>query len=303
MTEKYVEGILVELSSKPEYGLGKVLKISGNKIYIFFRNQEKKEASIFSLDNNQLITASVQSDPILDNLPPFFEQPGGKLVLSGKSRRWTLTQTIDAFRTKFPLGFSDPAYIAEKGERKDKWSAHELFDSILGEGRGQKLLVEENISSITRAVLDVASKAKMFGSFETMALTDALRNQQAAFRFFTALFAVLDSPVITESVYQPYIDSVFGLPQEVGKSKVATWPVVTLLPFIAQPERHMFLKPTNTQSAAEALAFDLRYQPQPNWRTYEALLEMGNIYSDEVKDLRPRDFIDVQSFLWLAGHE
>lgn len=142
----------------------------------------------------------------------------------------------------------------------------------------------------------------MFLSFETMAITDALQNQQAAHRFLSALFTVLNSPVITEAVYQPFIDTVLDLPQETGKSNVATWPVVTLLPFIAQPDRHMFLKPTNSQSAAEALAFDLRYQSQPNWKTYESLLEMGKVYFKEIEHLGPRDLMDVQSFLWLAGH-
>ncbi len=301
MSEKYIEGTLVELSPKPDFGLGKVLKISGGKIYVFFRNQPNQEALIFKLDNNQLTTAAVQSDPVLNNLPPFIEQPNGNLKLSGKSKRWTLQQTIDAFYTKCPLGFSDPAYL--KGERKDKWAAHERFVEILGEGQGQKLLAAGNISEVTHRVLAVVAKANMFLSFESMAINDALKNQQAAHRFFTAFFAVLDSPGINKEVYQSFIDSVLDLPQEAGKSKVATWPVVTLLPFIAQPDRHMFLKPSSTQSAAEALAFDLRYQSQPNWRTYEALLEMGKIYLNEVKHLRPRDFIDVQSFIWVAGHE
>lgn len=303
MSEKYIEGTLVELPPKQDYGLGKVLKISGDKIYVFFRNQPNREALIFKLNDNQLISAAVQTDSVLDNLPPFFEQPNGKMILAGKSKRWTLQQTIDAFHAKYPLGFIDPGYLKEHGERQDKWSAHEQYVERLGEGQGQKLLAEGNIIELTHRALSVASKSKMFASFDTMAITDALKNQQAAHQFFSALFALLDSPYITEAVYQPYIDSVLNLPQEVGKSKVGSWPVVTLLPFIAQPERHMFLKPTNTQQAAEALVFDLRYQSQPNWKTYEALLEMGRVYFNEVRHLGPRDFIDVQSFIWLAGHE
>lgn len=302
MSGNIIEGTLVELPPKPDFGPGKVLKIRGGKIYVFFRNQPSQEALVFKLDNNQLTTAAVQSDPVLDNLPPF-EQPNGSLKLPGKSKRWTLQRTIDVFHGEYPLAFNDPAYLKDKGERKDKWAAHELYIASLAGGQGQKLLAEGNVSEVTHRVLAVVSKAKMFGSFETMAINDALQNQQAAHQFYTALFALLDSPVITEEVYQPYIDSVLDLPQEAGKSKVATWPVVTLLPFIAQPDRHMFLKPTNSQLAAESLAFDLRYQSQPNWRTYEALLEMGKIYFKEIKHLGPRDLIDVQSFLWLAGHD
>ena len=142
----------------------------------------------------------------------------------------------------------------------------------------------------------------MLLGFENAALADALKDQSAAKRFFKALLGVLDSPAVTEDVYQAYIDSVLGLPQEEGKSKVALWPIVTLLPFIAQPEKHMFLKPRSIQSAAEALNFDLHYEALPNWRTYKALLEMGKVCFYEVRHLKPKDFIDVQSFIWLAGH-
>ena len=302
MAEKIVKDTLVELPSDTTLGLGKVLRISGNKVYVFFINQKKKEASIFNLDNNQLVVAAVQSDPILDNLPTF-EAPNGKLTLPGKSSRWTLEQITREFNTRYPLGFNDPAYLGDKGERKFKWVAHEKFIETIGNGQGQKLLAEGNIPELTHRILAVVSKSHMFLSFEMMALTDALQNNEAAGRFFTALFAVLDAPDITEVVYQPYIDSVLDLPQEDGKAKVATWPVVTLLPFLAQPDRHMFLKPTNSKSAAEALAFNLHYEPLPNWKTYKALLEMGKIYMSKISHLEPRDLLDVQSFLWLAGHE
>lgn len=301
MTDKFVEGTLVEIPTS-DLGLGKVLKITSEYVYVFFKNQNKKEASCFKPDNDKLITASVQSDPVLDNLPPYDLQPNGRPIFPGKLERWTIRRMIDEFRAKFPLNFNDPAYLEDKGERKDKWAAHEMFVSSLGGGQGQKLLCESNISELTRRIVAVFTKAKMFASYDKVPFTDALQNNQAAERFFTALFALLDSPVISKGIYQPYIDSVLDLPQE-GKSKVATWPVVTLLPFIAQPDRHMFLKPTHTQLAAEALTFNLHYESQPNWRTYEALLEMGRIYADEIKELRPRDLIDVQSFLWLAGHE
>lgn len=48
MSEKYIEGTLVELPPKPDFGLGKVLKISGDKIYVFFRNQPNRDALISS---------------------------------------------------------------------------------------------------------------------------------------------------------------------------------------------------------------------------------------------------------------
>lgn len=222
--------------------------------------------------------------------------------MDDKHKRWDLQDTIKDFHTKNPLGFNDPNYLRKHGERDDKWAAHELFVQHFGNGQGQQLLDAGNISEITQRVISVVSKSKTLLSYESAALADALKNQSSATRFYKAFFALLDSPVVTEQVYQPYIDAALDLPHEDGKAKVGIWPVVSLLPFIAQPDKHMFLKPRNAQAAAEALDFDLHYQTEPNWQTYKALLDMTKICFYEIKHLSPRDFMDVQSFMWLACH-
>jgi hypothetical protein len=75
---------------------------------------------------------------------------------------------------------------------------------------------------------------------------------------------------------------------------------VTLFPFIAQPERHMLLLPSFTCEAAQRLGLDLRYQSEPNWATYAALLSSSNHLLEELKPLGARDLIDVESFLHVA---
>jgi hypothetical protein len=63
----------------------------------------------------------------------------------------------------------------------------------------------------------------------------------------------------------------------------------------------MFLKPEVTQVAAETLAFDLQYASAPNWTTYSALIRMGNVYLQLLQHMGARDFIDVQSFIYVVG--
>ncbi|MGB4599556.1 MAG: hypothetical protein WBI04_06215 [Trichlorobacter sp.] len=301
MAQKFVEGMFVELLPTPQLGIGKVVKVTSDKISVFFKSQPATEAMLFKLPNNNLVPSAVQDDLILNNLPPFVERPDGKLALpASNTKRMTLAQTLDAFHAKCPLGFNDPLF--HEHERDYKWNAHLRFQETLGSGQGRRLLEENKVAELVQRVLSVTSKVNLLSPYENMALHDALQSEQAARKCLTALFCVLDAPVVSEATYQPYIDAVLDLPQEAGKSRVGTWPIVTLLPFIAQPDRHMFLKPTNSQSAAEALSFDLRYQSLPNWRTYEALLEMGKAYYNEIKHLGPRDFIDVQSFIWMATH-
>lgn len=90
-----------------------------------------------------------------------------------------------------------------------------------------------------------------------------------------------------------------ALPQP--KGRVATWPIATLLLFFAQPDRHMFLKPGIAQQAEERLGFHLNYQPTPNWRTYAQLLSLSEVLFEQLKPLGARDYIDVQSFMWIAS--
>jgi hypothetical protein len=109
--------------------------------------------------------------------------------------------------------------------------------------------------------------------------------------------------VLTREVYEPYAQAVIDLPAP--KGRVATWPVATILPFLAQPDRHVCIKPEVTKNAANRLGFHLHYEPEPNWRTYEAALRLAAIFRDKLATLKPRDMIDVQSFIYVAcgGYE
>ena len=82
-----------------------------------------------------------------------------------------------------------------------------------------------------------------------------------------------------------------------------TWPLVTVFGFIAQPQTHMFLKPTVTRIAAREYGFDFHYASRPSWPTYANLLEFARVVRRDIADMRPRDMIDIQSFLWVQGSD
>ena len=60
----------------------------------------------------------------------------------------------------------------------------------------------------------------------------------------------------------------------------------------------MFVKPNITNKAAELCGWNIKYKPKPNWPTYESILKLSNYIFFELSDLKPRDMIDIQSFLW-----
>ena len=68
------------------------------------------------------------------------------------------------------------------------------------------------------------------------------------------------------------VSDVAELPRR--QTRVLTWPIVTVFGFIAEPTRHVFLKPNVTRIAAARYGVSLRYHSRPNWPTYADLLEL-----------------------------
>ena len=60
---------------------------------------------------------------------------------------------------------------------------------------------------------------------------------------------------------------------------------------------------SSMRAAARAYGFELPYASRPNWNTYRALLALAAQVGREQRELRPRDMIDIQSFLWVQGSD
>jgi hypothetical protein len=145
------------------------------------------------------------------------------------------------------------------------------------------------------------SQHSMIFSFEKMALRDAVRLTSGAKLFATALYEFLHGRGEMEEKFTNWVDAVARLPRK--QTRVLTWPLVTVWGFIAQPNEHIFLKPNVTKIAAVKYEFDFRYESKPNWETYKNLLEFAATVRRDVRDLRPRDMIDIQSFIWVQGSD
>jgi hypothetical protein len=201
------------------------------------------------------------------------------------------------FREFYPGGFHDEDYVVM--ERLYKWEAHrswvaslapELLASLLESGRG-----EEAASTAIR----IESKTNLLFSFEKMAVRDAVRTPEGATAFAAGLQDWLHGPGTDTVRFERWCRTVAELPRR--QTRVATWPVVTVFGFIARPRTHLFLKPTVTRVAAERYGFDFDYQPRPRWDTYSSVLDFAKTIRRDLADWRPRDMIDIQSFIWVLG--
>jgi hypothetical protein len=199
----------------------------------------------------------------------------------------------------FPGGFRDPEYI--ELERDYKWQAHLRWLAALNQEHFEALLRKDRHAEIAAAAIAVESRTNLLFSFEKMALRDAVRSEEGAQRFSEGLFDFLHGAGEIEERFTRWCGSVARLPRR--QTRVLTWPLVTVFGFIAQPLKHIFLKPRVTQAAAARYGYDFNYSSKPSWTTYASLLGFAADVRRLTRDLRPRDYIDLQSFIWVIGSE
>ena len=203
------------------------------------------------------------------------------------------------FLTYFPGGFADETYI--DWERDYKWAAHERWQESLEQAAHRRLLADGAYEEIAGIAVRIESRTNLLFSFEKMALRDAIRTKAGARIFAEGLYDYLWGRGSDETRFERWCDAVASLPRR--QTRVLTWPLVTVFGFIARPDTHIFLKPNVTRFAAEAYGFDFRYGSKPNWDTYQSLLDFANTIRRDTSDLRPRDMIDLQGFIWVQGSD
>jgi len=293
-------GTVVDNPLKPNWGPGRVVGTKGKNIWVIFRDHPGREAKLMAPDG--LRPAESQHDPILDNLPePKMEK--GRPVLPAE--RNLFGETVRLFLMRYPEGFVDAKYLGKGkvGERASKWSAHERFQEGLGEGELRRLVDAGEVKTAVTRVLKVIGTMNLLSRIERVGLAEALKNKEAAHPFLSALADVVEAPEAGKATFSVLLDTVASLKVADPTSPVATWPVATILPFLARPDAHVLLKPAVAQKAAQGLSFDLKYNPSLNWETYERCVLLASIYQQKLEELDqhnlvPRDLIDVQAFIW-----
>ena len=219
--------------------------------------------------------------------------------LTGHPTRSRVSLCKRKFLRFFPQEFHDDTYF--DWERGYKMRAHQAWQSVLSRAEYRTKLSQGKFLQIGAEAVSIESRTNLLFSFEKMALRDALKSDHGAKAFAEGLFALLYSPGSLQIKFPRWCDVLASLPRK--QSRVLTWPLATVFGFIAQPQRHIFLKPTVTKRAATQYGFDLHYRSRPSWETYSNLLRFAREIKHDLRGLRPRDFIDIQSFIWVLGSD
>ena len=189
----------------------------------------------------------------------------------------------------FPNGFHSDGFSSR--ERDYKLEAKEKLDATV------PLAEAMNGRGFGEAVLSVFRATNMLSPFEKTWVANMVRGGNAD-DFVGAAAGFTDRP--TEA-------SLRELAAVLKPHGCAKWTVATYLPFLWRPEAHMYLKPEATKDFATRVGHPLAslYEAQLKFDIYSSLLDLVDETANELLNLaprdRPRDHIDIQSFIWVVG--
>lgn len=217
-----------------------------------------------------------------------------KSVTGSKSNK-----SLKKFLKFFKGGFNDPKYYA--WERGYKEEAHRMWEKTLNVSAYKELLAAGNYKEIARRAVNIESRTNLLFSFEKMALRDAVKSAKGAKLFSEGLYNYIYGKDPLKERFENFVEVLSKLPRI--QTRVVTWPVATVFGFIANPKEHIFLKPRVTMAAAEVYGHPFNYSSKVLWETYDSLLKFAKQIKKDLKDLRPKDMIDLQSFIWVLGSD
>jgi hypothetical protein len=288
--------------NRTDWGLGEVLHDEADgKVEVIFEDVGLKK---FSVTHTPFIrvTGEEADSPTLTALVKYEKKKSkGKPPKKGSHQSFMFTAFPDAvkkFLTNFPSGFHDPAYLSgDRNERDYKLKAQKKLQDLLGHNQLAELIQTRDYDEVWTRAHKVMASTNMIHHFEIMWLTNALNSAARRQLFAIALRDLLYGAEPDELRFGHFFKALYSL-------EVAKWPLATYLPFLAYPERYIFLKPEATKHAADSIGFNIEYEPELNWKTYSNVLKLAAKIEEKLNaldrpELQPEDMIDIQSFIWI----
>lgn len=204
-----------------------------------------------------------------------------------------LQHAINLF-TDYFSDFSTPGYLAE--ERDYKVELSKLARAQLSEAKMTEGIKQGNFAELIETAKQIFrhNKNNMPSPYEKTMIGNIEGEQIKP--FIQALYDYLHgSNPWTERLAQ------FAANFEQITGQKATWPHLTLYPFLLFPEEHIFLKPDAMRKATNVLDFHWDYQSSPDLNTYQQFQQLARQLLPKLQPLGARDMIDVQSFLWVVA--
>ena len=281
---QYLKGQRVVHPSKPDWGLGEVLNHSnGDTVEIFFVGVGLKTLALSYVEPEK-IRGAAAVNVHLDNL--------ARNPSDNAPKYHSLAKATDLFLAQYPGGFHGDRYMTEEREYKDTASAKakDLLDKKTMAG----MLKKKAYSDIVAQSLLVLNSTTLVFPNEKMAFRDGVGNEAFQEDYCLALNMLLHGSEEPSERFSTFV----GALDDMSATK---WTTATYFSFLCNPESQMFVKPTITQNAAALCRWEINYQPKVNWQTYNLILKLAGHLFEGLAELEPRDFIDIQSFMWCVA--
>ncbi len=290
--EKLKKGHRVNHTSRPNWGLGQLLEDeNANEIQVFFPNKGRITLAIAARDKLQLVVGAGLIDPPPE---PLSKDPGGTLT-----PMVTIDMAKERFLKLFPGGFYGKRLLEQESNYKDELAR--VAQQLLGKDVLLPLMDAKNYQQVfehANALIKYRSKItsnNLPSVFEKLAFRDGLKK--------------LDNPQIFAHNFYEYLHGDGDLEprfsrftQVLEQMEADKWPIITTFRFFLFPSTDVYIKPLNLKRAAAASRVEINYRPQLNWLTYHSVTKFYQYLFDDLAnstaELKPRDMIDVQSFIW-----
>ena len=292
-------GMLVQHAS---LGLGKIVALEEKAVHVFFATSADRFATKLRLPVAlPLLTPAATANAWLSSLSGFaLDAKSGRFARAGT---WiSHADAVARFLEAFPAGFADPKYVGDgkqPRERATRWRrAHDLFEETLGRGEGERLLAAGDVAGLVERALKVERVVRTLHKDAAKAsFEESLKDPAAARGFFAALFELLAARAPDQARFEALAAATAALTPAPGEFG---WQLLTLLPFVAQPELHMLLRPRFACEVSQRLGLELSYDGAPNWTTYSALLASAELLLEKLRPLGARDHVDVDAFMHVS---
>jgi len=264
------------------WGVGKVLSATPDNLDVFFVGAGRKRLSRTFIQLEKAEGAA-SKHRLLDNLIETSEIAGDDFV--------TLPMAIERFMENYPNGFEDAAFI--KATRDANAQGHKFFTQLLSQEELSKLIADGCFDAICDRARHIEATANLLTKTDRKTLHEALETPACQKLFSLALADLLYGDETEEARFKHFL-------RTLGILHLNKWPFATLFSFIRHPQQCPYIKPAAIQKAAKALCWRINYKPDPNWKTYDAILRLYSYVRTGLLEegLMPRDLSDVQSFIW-----
>ncbi|UYM15986.1 hypothetical protein [Endozoicomonas euniceicola] len=209
-------------------------------------------------------------------------------AVENELERRNIPGMIATFEKRYPGGFYGDLQAEE--ERNYKVHACQQFQLLLGNKEFEQLIRSEQYDELYERVTRLVGLTNFIqGSFEKPILLDTIRENQPL--FMNGLFQFLWSA----DDLQHRFDQFVLLLEKLGLKK---WTYITYFLFLSDPEQHMFVKPEMLKRSLDISGYPVRYESTPSFQLYNQILNFSHWLKSKISPLKPRDMIDVHSFMW-----